>query len=491
MPSIMIGVDSTGNITQWNKKVEECTDILSEKALGEKLINILPQLKPEMEKIEKSIKNGEIVKEHKRSAIIDNNASYEEMIIYPLLTDTSEGVVIRIDDVTDLVNMEKKVFQTEKLSSIGSMAAGITHDLNNLLTPILGYSELLLPEMEETDQCYSFVRQIKDAADKAKDLVGQLLSFTRQAPQTYMDIDLNQIVTDFLQLLRRTVREDIEIRWEKEKETALINGDKGQLEQIIMNLAINSQFAMPDGGTLIIRTEEKHIKTEEETMGVMKPGLYNVLVVEDTGCGMDQETQMYIFDPFFSTKGEKGTGLGLATIYGIVKQHGGYIWLYSELGIGTIFKISFPALDDNDSPIGLEEKKKNKGTGGSETILIAEDNSQVRELAKTILENSGYRVLVASNGREALDMMLTMKKERDPIHLLLTDLIMPEKNGKELFKIASLELPKLKVIFMSGYSDIILDQKNPKESSFSFLQKPFSMSSLKAKVRRILDEKEN
>jgi PAS domain S-box-containing protein len=491
MPSIMIGVDSTGNITQWNKKAEECTDISSEKAFGEQLIKILPQFKPEMEKIEKSIKNREIVQEHKRYAIIDKNARYEEMIIYPLLTDSTTGAVIRIDDVTAQVIMEKKVFQTEKLSAIGSMAAGITHDLNNLLTPILGFSDLLLQEMEETDTRNSFVEQIIDAAEKARNLVGQLLSFTRQAPQTYINIDLNQVVKDFLKLLRRTIREDIEIRCEKEKETALINGDKGQLEQIIMNLAINAQFAMPDGGTLTIRTEQRYIKPEEATTGVMKPGLYNVLTVEDTGCGMDQETQKYIFDPFFSTKGDKGTGLGLATIYGIVKQHGGYIWFYSEPGIGTIFKISFPAVSDGDYPVGLEEKKGNQIPGGSETILIAEDNSQVRELAKTILEKSGYRVLVTSNGREALDMILMMKKEGNPIHLLLTDLIMPEKNGRDLFKQASLELPKLKVLFMSGYSDSIIDQNISEESSFSFIQKPFTMSTLKEKVRKILDEKEN
>jgi len=444
-----------------------------------------------MEKIEKSIKNREIVQEHKRYAIIDKNARYEEMIIYPLLTDSTTGAVIRIDDVTAQVNMEKKVFQTEKLSAIGSMAAGITHDLNNLLTPILGFSDLLLQEMEETDTRNSFVEQIIDAAEKARNLVGQLLSFTRQAPQTYINIDLNQVVKDFLKLLRRTIREDIEIRWEKEKETALINGDKGQLEQIIMNLAINAQFAMPDGGTLTIRTEQRYIKPEEATIGVMKPGLYNVLTVEDTGCGMDQETQKYIFDPFFSTKGNKGTGLGLATIYGIVKQHGGHIWFYSEPGIGTIFKISFPALSDSDYPVRLEEKKGNQIPGGFETILIAEDNSQVRELAKTILEKSGYRVSVTSNGREALDMILMMKKEGNPIHLLLTDLIMPEKNGRDLFRQASLELPKLKVLFMSGYSDSIIDQNISEESSFSFIQKPFTMSTLKEKVRKILDEKEN
>ncbi|MBN1186643.1 MAG: PAS domain S-box protein [Spirochaetes bacterium] len=491
MPSIIIGVNSRGCITQWNKTAEDCTDISSEKACGEKLSTILPQLEPEMVKIENSIENGEIVQEHKRSATIDKNAHYEEMTIYPLLSSSTRGAVIRIDDVTDQVNMEKKVFQTEKLSSIGSMAAGITHDLNNLLTPILGFSELLFLKIEEKEEGYSYVKQIKDAAEKAKNLVGQLLSFTRQAPQAYSHIDLNQVVKDFLQLLRRTIREDIEIRWEKENEIAMINGDRGQLEQIIMNLAINSQFAMPDGGTLTIRTEQRYIETHEETIGGMKPGLYNILIVEDTGSGMDKETQMHIFNPFFSTKGSKGNGLGLATIYGIVKQHDGNIRLYSEPGLGTIFRISFPALDDADYRAGLEEIRETKNRDGIETILIAEDNYQVRELTKTILEHSGYKLLVASNGQEAIDKIMSMKNEGDPIHLLLTDLIMPEINGRDLYKQAKLEMPELKVLFMSGYSDIIADQKNPNEKSFSIIQKPFSLSSLTAKVREILDKKEN
>jgi len=493
MPSIIIGVDSAGQITQWNQKAIDCTEISSEKALGNNVFKILPQLEPEKEKIEKSIKEGEIIQEHKRSTTIDKHAEFEEMTIFPLLTDSSKGAVIRIDNVTNQVYLEKKVFQTEKLSSIGSMAAGITHDLNNLLTPILGFSELLSLKMSERgatdkEESLSYIEQIQEAGEKASKLVEQLLSFTRQTPQKYRHIDLNQVINDFMKLLRRTIRDDIEVLWENEKEKAIIYGDKVQLEQIIMNLAINAQFAMPQGGTLMIRTSQRQLETQEETMGTMKPGLYNILSVEDTGCGMDKETQMHIFDPFFSTKGNSGNGLGLATIYGIVKQHGGHIWLNSEPGKGTLFSISFPALDNTDYFAYLEEIKENPKICGSETILIAEDNDQVRELARTVLEHCGYRVWVTSNGQEALDKVLSMKRERNPLDLLLTDLIMPEINGKDLFKQASLEIPGLKVLYMSGYSDITIDHKDPMEKSFSFIQKPFSVSSLTLKVREILDK---
>jgi len=491
MPSFLAGLDQDYTITLWNNRAEEFTGIDRVQARGQNILDIREDFKALQEPILGAISKQQIYSQKCMEIIEKGEIHCFDITVYPLMLEDTKGAVLLLNDVTNHMIMEKKIQQQEKLSSIGGMAAGMAHDFNNLLTPILGFSELLLLDTRQDPSLQSYTRQIQEAGEKAQSLIGQLLSFSRQVPQEYKPVDLNVIIEGFMQLLRRTIREDIEIEKELFQEPLLIKGDKGQLEQIIMNLAVNSQFAMTSGGTLSLRTETRFIDAVEESYSDMKSGLYHVLVVEDTGKGMDRETQQHIFDPFYSTKGKEGTGLGLATIYGIVKQHKGHIWFYSEPEMGTTFKISFPAVEEKNLPEKSDSDKQKRIRGGTETILVAEDNAQVRALAIKMLLQSGYKILEASQGNEALEMIRKCKSNEQKIDLLLTDLIMPEMNGRNLYREAIKVLPDIKVVYMSGYSDSILNEDIDKEHSFAFIQKPFSLSTLLGTIRDVLDSQED
>ena len=387
---------------------------------------------------------------------------------------------------TEKEQLEKQINQAQKLESIGRLAGGVAHDLNNMLSPILGYGELLMEDLKNDPQKQERVHQIVQAGHRARDLVGHLLAFSRRQTLAYTRLNLNHTLYNFEKLLRRTIREDIELTLIPGPGIQNIEGDVGQIEQVIMNLCVNAQDAMPDGGKLTIETamadlDAQYLNDHPST----KEGRYVMLAISDNGVGMNPDTQNQIFEPFFSTKGEQGTGLGLATVYGIVKQHGGNIWVYSEPERGTTFKVYLPAVDSGIPDKKITRERPLGNLKGSETILLAEDNAQVRELAADILKGQGYHLMVAQNGLEALEMLESYDGSLD---LLLTDVIMPDVNGKELFTRLAEQFSDLRVLYMSGYTDDVIAHKGILEEGIHFIQKPFTVIGLANKVREVLEQ---
>jgi PAS domain S-box-containing protein len=382
--------------------------------------------------------------------------------------------------------LEEQYHRAQKVESIGRLAGGVAHDLNNLLSPILGYGEMLLDDLGPEDERRESVDEILRAGFRARDLVRQLLAFSRKQTLEYRPVDMGEAVRRFERLLRRAIREDIEIRIIPSPSIPTVMADIGQMEQVIMNLAVNAGAAMPEGGVLTIETAPVRLDDDyADAHQDVQPGTYVMLAVSDTGRGMDEETREHAFEPFFSTKGEQGTGLGLATVHGIVKQHGGNIWLHSEAGKGTTFKIYLPVSGQTPAEGGPPGRRAAVGPEGNETVLLAEDEEQVRHLARAILKQQGYTVLVAESGSDALAIL---DQHDGPVHLLLTDVIMPGLNGKELFLQATDRLPDLKVLYMSGYTGNVLAHHGMQDEDPPFIQKPFAVRALTAKVREVLDQ---
>jgi PAS domain S-box-containing protein len=397
-------------------------------------------------------------------------------------------------DITDQVRLqeekarlETQFHQSQKLESVGRLAGGVAHDLNNLLAPILGYGEMLLENLWEEDSRRAPVEEMIQSGVRARDLVRQLLAFSRKQVLEFKPVDLNQILEQFEKLLRRTIREDVAMTIAPAPSIPLIRADTGQLEQVIMNLAVNAQDAMPEGGELTIETAATELDAAYAAKrSDVTSGPYVMLSVSDTGSGMDAETRSRLFEPFFTTKGkEKGTGLGLATVYGIVRQHGGNIWVYSEQGRGTTFKIYLPV--SGDATLAVEpDSPETTDLQGAETILLVEDNEQVRDLTRAILRRQGYEVIQAANGEEALAVL---DGRPEPIHLLLTDVIMPGMSGKDLFNRVVKRVPRVKVLYMSGYTDNVIAHRGVIDKGVNFIQKPFPVKVLAAKVREVLNQK--
>ncbi len=391
-------------------------------------------------------------------------------------------------DITKEVALEEKLRQAQKMEAVGLLAGGVAHDLNNLLTPILGYGEMLLHSAGLGEKNKREVSEMVEAGKRARDLVRQLMAFGRKQVLEIKPLDLNEVVTGFGNLLRRTLREDIYIELALAPITKTVMADRRQMEQVLMNLAVNAQDAMPQGGTLLIESAEVDLD-EDFTIhhhGIA-PGPYVQLSVNDTGHGMDRETQARIFEPFFTTKElGKGTGLGLATVYGIIKQHGGDIWVYSEPGQGTTFRLFLPAVDiDNIPENRAREREANliPAVTGSGTILVAEDDPTVRQLTCAMLNTLGYRVLT---GDSALDCVRVAHANTHIIDLLLTDVVMPDMNGKELYLHLSGVIPGLKVLFMSGHTTEVIVDRGVLEGGMQFLQKPFNLRTLAQKVHEML-----
>jgi two-component system cell cycle sensor histidine kinase/response regulator CckA len=370
------------------------------------------------------------------------------------------------------------------MEAVGRLAGGIAHDFNNLLTIISGFSELLLLELKTEDPNRSSVNAIRDAAQRAASLTRQLLVFSRKQIVEPVQFDLNEVVVNSEKLLRRLIGEDIILTSVLPDNLRSIEADPNQVEQIIMNLVVNARDAMPSGGRITIETKNVDI-AEEQMYGYLdlKLGRYVQLAVSDTGHGMTEEIKSQIFEPFFTTKeAGKGTGLGLAVVHGIVKHMGGYIHVYSELNMGTSFKILLPAITSSikRSPaVTLQSLRQ-----GTETILLVEDEPAVRQIARISLETQGYKVLEVSRGLEAIDLI---HEKTEQIDLLLTDVVMPEMGGKELVELIRPYHPKLKVLFMSGYTDDAIVRHGIIEGTDAFIQKPFSPLGLAKKVRAVLD----
>lgn len=374
--------------------------------------------------------------------------------------------------------------QSQKLEAIGQLAGGVAHDFNNMLTAIIGYTDLSLRRVGLENPIRRNLEETKKAAERAASLVRQLLAFSRKQILEPKVLDLNDVVKDMEKMLTRLIGEDIKLATRLDPDLGSVKADPCQVEQIIVNLVVNARDAMPRGGRVTIETTNttlddqimlKHVST--------KPGEYVMLAVSDTGSGMDQETQRRIFEPFFTTKDVgKGTGLGLSTVYGIVKQSDGYIWVYSEPGLGTMFKVYLPRMDDATAV--TVEKQETTVPRGSETILLVEDEDLVRGLTKKILMQAGYNVLDAKGGEEAIRVC---RAHNGPIDLLVTDVVMPELSGKEVAD-RLLELrPAIRVLFMSGYTDEAMVQHGVLDANVDFIQKPFTWIALTRKVRDVLN----
>jgi PAS domain S-box-containing protein len=381
--------------------------------------------------------------------------------------------------------LEEHLRQAQRMESIGQLAGGVAHDFNNLLTPILGYAELLLEEPGDSRCSREALTAIQHAATRARDLTRQLLAFSRKQILSLKPVDLRDVVRGFEKLLRRTLREDIQIRIRLPEVLGIARADVGQIEQVLMNLAVNAQDAMPDGGMLTIELMNADLDRQlTDQQGGMLAGPCVLLAVSDTGTGMDNETRERLFDPFFTTKAKgRGTGLGLSTVFGIVRQHGGGIWVYSEPGQGSTFKIYLPQDNTAPPPTGRAAPAA-RDPRGTETVMVVEDTREVREVVTTLLGRRGYHVLTATGVEQCRQKI---ERHGGPIHLLLTDVIMPGLNGRQLYEQLLARQPGLKVLYMSGYTDDVIANRGVLEEGVQFIQKPFTARALAEKVRQALD----
>ncbi len=383
--------------------------------------------------------------------------------------------------------LEAQLRHAQKMQSIGLMAGGIAHDFNNLLSPIMGYAELFLGDLAPSDPRHEWVRDILQAGKRASELTRQLLAFSRKQVLELKTVNLREVVTRFERMLRRTIREDIRIEVAIAPDLGKVRADIGQIEQVLMNLAINAQDAIPREGLLTI--EARNVTLDEgyaKQRPDVKPGPYVMLAVSDTGIGMDPETQEHLFEPFFTTKERgRGTGLGLSTVYGIVKQHGGSVSAYSEPGKGSTFKVYLPRVVESDAAAGaVAASGPEAATRGTETILVVEDNQMVRNLARDILHSLGYRVLVAAGAESCFELA---ESYAGPIHLLLTDVVLLQLDGKQVFARLRTGRPELKVLYMSGYTSDVIVHHGVLDPGVHFIQKPLSLHALATKVREVLD----
>jgi len=393
-----------------------------------------------------------------------------------------------VRDVTERQKLEQQFRQAQKMEAVGRLAGGIAHDFNNLLTVITSYAEILLEDLTSQDPRRADMDEIRKAAVSAAGLTRQLLAFSRQQVLEPRVLNVNAVLASAEKLLQRLLGEDIELVAALTPEIGAVKADPGQLEQVIVNLAVNARDAMPDGGKLTIETANADMdEAYARVHPPAKPGQYVVLAVSDTGVGMDEQTQRRIFEPFFTTKEVgKGTGLGLATVYGIVKQSGGFIWVYSEPGQGTTFKIYVPRVDEPVEAVAPPAAPR-ESLRGAETVLLVEDAAAVRAVTRQVLDRLGYTVLEAPNGKVALHLAT---KHHGPIHLLLTDVVMPELGGRQLAEQLTALRPELRVLYASGYTDDAVVRHGVLKPGSAYLQKPFTPEVLARKVREVLDSRQ-
>jgi signal transduction histidine kinase/CheY-like chemotaxis protein len=393
------------------------------------------------------------------------------------------GVVINARDITERKHLEEQLMHSQKMDAIGRLAGGLAHDFNNMITAINGFSDL-----HRGDPLRHHVDEIKKAGQRAASLTRQLLAFSRKQVLQPKVLDLNRVISEMDQMLRRLIGEDVELETNLAPDLWRVKADPGQIEQVIMNLAINARDAMPEGGRLIIGSLNVTAPAGARNQIEGSEGDCVLLRVADTGFGMDIETMSRIFEPFFTTKAKgKGTGLGLSTVYGIVEQSGGRISVSSELNRGAIFEVYLPKSDER-RPADQESIHPVEAIGGSETILLVEDEEAVRNLSSQLLASKGYKVLEASNGGEAL---LICEQYPNRIHLMLTDVVMPHMSGRQLAERLAPIKPDMKIIYMSGYTDDTILERGIPSSETPFLNKPFTPDSLMRKVREVLGESVN
>ena len=478
-----------GTIQSWNGAAERMYEYSAAEAIG-KPISILYShgQRDEIPAILEKIKRGDIVRNFETiRATKDGKQIHIALTVSPI-KDVSGRIVGASAigrDITESKQMEDMFRQAQKMEAVGRLAGGVAHDFNNMLNVIIGYSELLLQRADTDGQVRKQCEEIKRAGDRAASLTRQLLAFSRQQVLEPRVLNLNTSVAEIEKMLRHLIGEDIDLRTSLDPTLGLVKADPGQIEQVIMNLAVNARDAMPEGGKLIMETSNTELDDE---YALHHPpcivGRYVILAVTDSGVGMSQETKARIFEPFFTTKElGKGTGLGLSTVYGVVKQSGGYIWVYSEPGQGSVFKLYLPRVDGSEVQI-RPAKLAPELLAGTETVLLVEDEQSVRALTRNLLEQGGYTVLEADNGAHAVEIA---KQHHGPIHLLLTDVVMPGMNGPAVAEMILPIHPEAKTLYVSGYSSSFGTQTGLVPAGANLLQKPFSRVALLRKVRNLLD----
>lgn len=487
---VVIITDPEGTIQYVNPAFERVTGYLRTEAFGQNLDILKSGKQGEAfyRELWATIKNrkmwqGRIVNKRKEGELFTGEAT-----ISPVCDDS--GLVVNyvavMRDITDKLKMAAQFIQSQKLEAVGRMTGGIAHDFNNLLTTIIGNADLAIGEMGKESSLYEFLEDIKGAGERAAWLIRELMVFSRKQILQTEVVNLNETVGNMDRLLRRVIREDIELETILSPDLGRVEADVGQIEQIFMNLAVNASDAMPGGGKLTLETSNVELNETyvRDHTGVIS-GPHVMLAVSDTGIGMTEEVQNRLFEPFFTTKEKgQGTGLGLSTVYGIVKQSSGNILVYSELGKGSTFKIYLPRVEKT-VPNMERPGKKAESLQGSETILMVEDDDMVRNFALKALKKYGYTVLCAGDGQEALHIL---REHKEPFQLMVTDAVMPRMSGKELVKRLEGQRPELKVLFMSGYTEDAIVLQGMLDKGIAFIQKPFTSGALGRKVREVLDK---
>ena len=483
----VVAADADYRITFWNRAAEGLYKWKSSDVIGQKIEEIVPSFTSDIsrEEIRRIVENqgawsGEASFEDRTGTKV-----YAEMAISRLKNSDGKmaGSVSGIRDITERKRLEEQLLQSQKMQAIGLLAGGVAHDFNNLLTVINGYTHLASENSNLEAETRIYLDEVLKAGTRASELTQQLLAFGRKQILQPKVLNLRQLLEETERLLRRLIGEDIELLMEVDPRTGAIKADPGQIGQVIMNLAVNARDAMPHGGKLTIRTTAVEFDgNRSKPQAEILPGRYIMLSITDTGHGMDESTQQRIFEPFFTTKEKgRGIGLGLSTVYGIVKQSGGHIWVQSEVNEGTTFTICLP--ETSSAPQSSQSQAPMASSRGKETVLLVEDQAEVRRLAREVLEARGYRVVEAANGAEAANIC---DASRNSFDLLLTDVIMPGITGTELAAQLRSRWPALKVMFMSGYSDTHLAQQEAKDARTAYLSKPFDPGVLATKVRDVL-----
>jgi PAS domain S-box-containing protein len=483
--------DAAGRITFWNQFAERLYGWPAEEALGSNLFELLlaKTSVDQAGEIESLLRagdswSGEVMARRKSGEIFP-----VFMTVAPLRDEEGKvkGLVGVSADISKRKQLEEQLRQSQKMDAIGRLAGGIAHDFNNLLTAITGYSQIALLKLHPEDPLRKDIEEILRAGERATGLTRQLLAFSRRQILQPRLLDLNNVIIGMEYLLRRLIGEDITLVTKLAPDLGKVTADPGQIEQVILNLVVNSRDAMPGGGTLTLETANINLSEDYSHQNYRaRPGPYIMLAVSDSGVGMDELVQSKAFEPFFTTKESgKGTGLGLSTVYGIVEQSGGDIRLYSQAGQGTTFKVYLPRAGEKEKKAPVSVQPPESAPRGVETILLVEDEDAVRNLIRSILRQNGYTVIESRHGGEAL---LICERYEGPIHLLLTDVVMPQMSGGELADRLRPMRPTMKALYMSGYTDNDLIRRSAPDAESNFLHKPFTPEVLLRKIRTLLDQ---
>jgi len=486
----IVMIDENRNISYWNPATERILGYGSGEVMGKDINIIIPESYREAHEraFNRFVASGHpdhLRKTYEVTAIKKDGTEVPiELSISGVLLKSKCYSIGIMRDISDRKSLEKQLLQAQKMEAVGQLSGGIAHDFNNILTAIIGSGHLMSMRLSNADPLRVFVDQILASSERAAELTHSLLAFSRKQMIISMPVDINEIISGMRKILERIIGEDLEFNVHTSDNDLIAMADKGQIEQVLMNLATNARDAMPGGGTMTITTEEVTIDALfVQTHQFAKTGQYAVISVKDTGIGMDKTTQEHIFEPFFTTKGVgKGTGLGLAMVYGTIKQHNGFITVHSELGKGTTFKIALPLVTAQK----LHSEKYGTATiaRGNETLLLIEDDAAVRAVTKALLENLGYGVMEASNGERGIELY---GKNRDKVQLVITDIIMPKLSGRDVHNELKKINPDVKILFMSGYTSDIIQQKGIENERVNFIAKPIRVEELSKKLREALD----